>query len=188
MGHLNRCGCWGGSINQTFFLLEPNGLDLINTVSVFFLYSFKTILWVTALFWLLWKFSEVKTKTQLMPYFFASLREECAQKRCWGLLPLLPVLLFAWIHCSVVFVSSVLPKLFVPSSPRISSMGAKPMVRSQSSSSFTEIYPVPLSLLLVTCHLTSLTPLLIFLLLLLHNFLLVSVTIFILVVPLLPIF
>lgn len=62
------------------------------------------------------------------------------------------------------------------------------MVISQSSSSFTEMYPVPLSLLLVTCHLTSLTPLQIFLLLLLHNFLLVSVTKFILVVPLLPIF
>lgn len=157
-------------------------------VSVFFLYSLKTILWVTALFWLLWKFSEVKTKTQLKPYFFVSLREKCVQKRCWGLLPLIPVPLFALEFTAVwslspVFYWSCLCQVHQGSPPRGQSQWAV-----LSSSSFTALCPVPLLLLLVTCHLTSLTPLLIFLLLLLHNFLLVSVTKFILVFPLLPVF
>lgn len=115
-------------------------------VPVFFLYSFKTILWVTALFRLLWKFSDVKMKTQLRPYFFVPLREKMCSEKVLSLVafdPCHPVC--SWAHCDVVLVSVLLWRLSVPSSPMISSLGAKPMVRSQSSSSFTDIYPVPLS-------------------------------------------
>lgn len=38
MGHLNECVCEEKSINQTFFLLELNGLNLVRMVS--FPYSF----------------------------------------------------------------------------------------------------------------------------------------------------
>ena len=84
LGHLNGCGCWGESINQTLFPLEPNGLGLTNMVPVFFLYSLKTVLWVTALSGCCENSLKWRWRLNLGPTSLFPLGKKCVQKRCWA--------------------------------------------------------------------------------------------------------
>ena len=153
LGHLNGCGCWGESINQTFFPLEPNGLDSTNMVPIFFLYSSKTVLWVTAFFQLLWKFSEVRMTTQLRPASLFPLGKNVFRKGAEprSLYSCPPVC--SWIHCRAVLVSVLLRRLSVPSSPVIASLGAKPLV-SLGPAVLSRVFTQFLSFT-PPCHLSS---------------------------------